>query len=234
MNTREMILKNKSVILLSGGLDSLMSLAIGKEKYTIDLAITFDYGQKSLKQEIFASKKICKYFKIDHKIIKLDWLKEITNTSLVSEKAIPEVTLANLDSNEFVQKSAEAVWVPNRNGLFLNVAACFADSFGYEYIIFGANKEEGTTFLDNTQDFIDKINASFEFSTLQKPKVIAPLINFDKNDIVKIAIEKSAPLELTRSCYSNKDKNCGVCESCVRLKRALKSNNCENIIEKIF
>lgn len=224
----------KSIILLSGGLDSLVSLAIAKEEYNIELALTFDYGQKSVLQEIEASKKICEFYKINHKIIKLDWLKEITQTALVSEKEIPLTSLNDLSSNEFVNKSAASVWVPNRNGVFLNIAASFADSYGYDYIIFGANKEEGTTFPDNTQEFIDKINMAFEFSTQNHTKAYAPLINLNKNDIVSAALEKKTPLELTRSCYSTQGKHCGVCESCVRLKRALEENNCTEIIRELF
>lgn len=224
----------KSIILLSGGLDSFVSLALAKDEYNIKLALTFDYGQKSAQQEIAAAKKICGYYNIEHKVIKLDWLREITKTSLVSEKEVPLTTLKDLSSDEFINKSAISVWVPNRNGAFLNIAAAFADSYDYDYIIFGANKEEGTTFPDNTQDFIDKINASFEYSTQKKPKVYAPLINLNKGDIVKNAVEHKVPLELTRSCYSTKDKHCGVCESCVRLKRALEENNCTEIIEKLF
>lgn len=224
----------KSIVLLSGGLDSFVSLGLKKDEYNIKLALTFDYGQKSAFQEIEASRKICTYYNIEHKIIKLDWLKEITQTALVSENEVPLTTLDDLNSDEFVNKSAVSVWVPNRNGTFLNIAAAFADSYGYDYIIFGANKEEGTTFPDNTQEFIDKINESFKYSTLKKPKVFAPLINLDKDDIVKSAVENNVPLKLTRSCYSIQDKHCGVCESCVRLKRALESNNCIDVIRELF
>ena len=225
---------NKSIILLSGGLDSLVSLTLAKDEYNVKLALTFDYGQKSAEREIYASKKICEHFDVEHKIIKLDWLKEITQTALVSEKEIPQTSLEDLDSDEFVNKSAVSVWVPNRNGAFLNIAASFADSYDFDYIIFGANKEEGTTFPDNTQEFIDRLNAAFEYSTQKQPKAIAPLINLTKNDIVKVAVEHSAPLELTRSCYSTQDKHCGICESCVRLKRALVQNNCNDIIGRLF
>lgn len=224
----------KSVILLSGGLDSLVSLALAKQEYNITLALTFDYGQKAVKNEIKASKEICDFYEIEHKVIKLDWLKEITQTALVGNKEVPKPSLADLNSEEFTKKSAESVWVPNRNGVLLNIAAAYADSYGYNFIIFGANKEEGQTFPDNTQEFIDKINASFEFSTLVKPKVCAPLINLDKNDIVKKAIEICVPLELTRSCYGNQAKHCGVCESCMRLKRALNENDCNEIVKELF
>lgn len=224
----------KSIILLSGGLDSFVSLALTKEEYNVQLALTFDYGQKSAEQEIASSAKICEHYNIENKVIKLDWLKEITNTALVSDKEIPVTDLMDLLSDDFVENSAASVWVPNRNGAFLNIAASFADSFNYDYIIFGANKEEGATFPDNTQEFIDRINAAFEYSTQNKPKAYAPLINLSKNDIVKKAVEACVPLEMTRSCYSKKDKHCGVCESCIRLKRALTENNCDEIIETLF
>jgi len=224
----------KSIILLSGGLDSLASLGLTKDEYNVKLALTFDYGQKSVEREVSASKKICDYYGVEHKVIKLDWLKEITQTSLVSDKEIPITSLDDLSSDEFVNKSAASVWVPNRNGAFLNIAAAYADSYDYDFIIFGANQEEGTTFPDNTQEFIDRINLAFEYSTQKRPKAYAPLINLTKNDIVKSAIEAKVPLELTRSCYSTQEKHCGVCESCVRLKRALLKNNCEEIIRVLF
>ncbi len=218
---------SKGIILLSGGLDSLVSLGLGMQKYGISLALTFDYGQKALEQEVSTSKNICDYYKIEHKVIKLDWLKNVTHTALVEDKELPE----GIDNPE---DSAKSVWVPNRNGLFLNIAGSFADGNDYDYIIIGANKEEGQTFPDNTQEFIDRINAEFEFSTQKHPKVVAPLINYDKNDIVKQAIEHNIPLEFVRSCYSNGKKHCGKCESCTRLKNALIANGDTHYIKELF
>ena len=217
----------KSIILLSGGLDSLICLGLCKDEYNVELALTFDYGQKSAGKEIEASKKISEYYNVSHKVIKLDWLKEITNTALVSDKELPH----GIDNPE---ESAKAVWVPNRNGLFLNIAGCYADSFGYDYIFIGANQEEAVTFPDNTAEFINTVNAEFEYSTMVRPKVVAPLINFNKNDIVKKALEAGVPLELTQSCYKNSAGHCGECESCTRLKNALKANNDTKYTEILF
>ncbi len=212
----------KSIILLSGGLDSLACLAMTREKYNCELAITFDYGQKALDKEIEASKKICEFYNVEHKIIKLDFLKEITQTALVSDKEVPQ------------DYDMKAVWVPNRNGLFLNIAGSYADSYGYNYIIIGANKEEGKTFPDNTLEFAKRVEAEFEFSTLIQPKILIPLIEMDKEEIVKTVIDLKAPLELVHSCYLGGDKNCGKCESCLHLIEALKKNNAEDFIKKLF
>ena len=219
----------KSIVLLSGGLDSLVSLGLKRNELNVSLALTFDYGQKSAQQEIDASKKICEYYGIEHEIIKLDWLKNITQTSLVSDDKIPMGDALN-DGNQ----SMKSVWVPNRNGLFLNIAGSYADSYGYDYVLIGANKEEAQTFSDNTQEFIDAINKEFEYSTQNAPKVVAPLINYIKNDIVMLALDSGIPLELTRSCYQGGAKHCGICESCVRLKNSLLANNDQKYIKVLF
>ena len=215
---------NKAVILMSGGLDSLVSLAVCKSKGDIDvkLGLTFDYGQKSAVNEIKASKKICEYYNIEHKIITLDWLKEITHTALVADKDIPV-------DNFSTKISAETVWVPNRNSLFLNIAASFCDSLKYKYIVYGANKEEANIFPDNTEEFRKQVSKVFKTSTLVAPMVIAPLINYNKDDIVKLALALTAPLELVTSCYNSGDKHCGKCESCYYLKKALITNNCNEL-----
>ena len=217
----------KSIILLSGGLDSTVLAGVSKDEYNIELALTFDYGQKAAKQELEAAIHIADYYNIKHQIIKLPFLKEITKTSPVSNDDIPKDNLGTLNS-------AKLVWIPNRNGLFLNIAAAFADSCGYTHILFGANKEEGETFPDNTKEFTDALTKSFEFSTLVKVKAAAPLINYNKNDIVSLAIKHSVPLEMVWSCYGGGEKNCGICESCIRLKSALVYNNAQEYMERLF
>lgn len=219
----------QSIILLSGGLDSLVSLGLKHKELNITLALTFDYGQKSVSKEITASKKICQHYNIQHEVIILDWLRNITQTALVRGNNIP--TGDELNTPE---QSAKSVWVPNRNGLFLNIAGSYADSFGYDYILIGANKEEGLTFPDNTQEFIDAVNNEFEFSTQKHPKVVAPLINYDKNDIVMLALQNSIPLELTMSCYQSEEGHCGICESCTRLKNALALNHDQKYTNILF
>ena len=220
---------NKAVILLSGGLDSIVALdcAMRDENFDVELALTFDYGQKALNKEMETSEKIAAYYGIKHKVIKLDWLKDITKTALVSGRDIPTENL-NTES------SAASVWVPNRNALFLNIAACFCDAANIKYIIYGANKDEGQTFPDNTENFRDQLTDLFKTSTLVQPRVLAPLINYGKDDIVKIAVENSVPLELVWSCYKSGDKHCGECESCKHLKQALITNHCKEYIDLLF
>lgn len=228
----------KAILLLSGGLDSIVSLACTKAMgIEVEIALTFDYGQKSFQKEYEASKKISEFYGIEHKAISLDWLREITNSSLVKDEDVPDIEIEKLDSIQVTNESMKSVWVPNRNGLFINIAAAFADSYSYDYIIIGANKEEAATFSDNSIQFINDINKSLETSTNKNIKVLAPLIDMDKNEIVKKAVELNVPLEFINSCYNNTQKHCGRCESCNRLKRALQNISWvgkTELIEKLF
>ena len=225
---------NKAIILLSGGLDSVVSLAKIVNTYNEILALTFDYGQKAFISEKKASEQISKFYDIRHKIIKLDWLGEISNSTLNTEENVPVLSSQSLNNKEITQKSAKSVWVPNRNGLFINIASCFADAKNYDDIIIGANKEEGETFKDNSKEFTEAVNNSLKHSVNGKINVKAPLIECTKEDIIKIGIELNVPFEYIHSCYYSNEKHCGKCESCQRLKRALKLNGRTDIINKIF
>lgn len=227
---------NNAIILLSGGLDSVVSLAIEKEKYNKILALTFSYGQKSFLSEKKASENISAYYNIKHEIISLDWLAKISTSSLNlnNNKSIPQLNSEDLDNQKIVENTAESVWVPNRNSLFVNIAACYAEALDYNTIILGANKEEGETFKDNSINFINAINNSLKNSVNKSIKLNAPLINMTKEDIVKKGIRLNVPFDLIYSCYNSHEKHCGICESCQRLKRALLLNKREDLIKKIF
>ncbi len=225
---------NSSIVLLSGGLDSVVSLAQVKEYCDDILVLTFNYGQKSFYSEKTASEKIAQFYNAEHKIIDLDWLSKISQSSLNTKESVPSVSVFDLDNEIITKKSAKSVWVPNRNGLFVNIAACFADALNIEYIVIGANKEEGATFKDNTVDFINSVNNSLKNSTDNNVKLIAPLIDMTKYEIVSEALRLKVPFEYIHSCYEGSEKNCGNCESCKRLKRALELNNRFDIIKDIF
>ena len=132
----------------------------------------------------------------------------------------------------------KAVWVPNRNGLFLNIAAMYCDSFNIDYIIFGANKEEAGTFSDNSIQFNNIADEFFKLSTLKKPKILAPCANLEKYEIVQEGVNLNVDFSLLKSCYNSIKKtgksHCGVCESCKRLHSAIVKSNNKNLLNIIF
>lgn len=210
-----------AIILLSGGLDSLVALDMAKKDYDIKLALTFDYNQKAFIQEEKAAKEICKFYNIEQKTIILPFLKEIVNNALT-------------DSNNNNFNDLSQVWVANRNGLFLNIAACFADKFKYDYIIFGANKEEAVDFSDNSEAFVNLNNEYFKYSTLNNIKVLAPTLQLDKIQIINYAIDNNVPLHLIKSCYTDSKKHCSQCMSCKHLYNAILKSKKPSLIKELF
>lgn len=212
----------RSIVLLSSGLDSTVNFCKALRETEVVLSLTFDYGQKSAKREMAQAKKISEKFGVACRAIHLDWLKEITKTSLVDPGVkIPHLALSDLDDREITQKSAAAVWVPNRNGVFIHIAAAIAEAMTAGLIVVGFNAEEAEMFPDNSQEFIDRINRSLEFSTLTKPKVICYTASLNKREIVQLGRELNAPFDLMWSCYEGGGEMCGKCESCLRFVRAI-------------
>ena len=211
----------KAISVLSGGLDCTVATSVFSRDYEI-YAITFNYGQKSFKRELKASKEICTKMNWQHEVIYLPWLAKISNSSLNTSEDIPELSNDDLDDIKKSSESASSVWVPARNTVFTSIALSYAESMGAEIIIVGWNCEEGTTFPDNSQEYLDEFNELIKVGSPENIKIEAPAIDLNKEEIVKLGLEVGAPIELSYSCYKGEDKHCGVCESCMRRKRAFK------------
>lgn len=220
----------KAISVLSGGLDCVVSTCVYAKDYEIH-AITFNYGQKAFKQELKASQEICKKMGFEHTVIDLSWLANISTSSLNTQEDIPEVSDEDLDDIEKSSETASSVWVPARNMVFTSIAASFAESIGAEIIIVGWDKEEATTFPDNSKEFLDKFNELIDVGSPNEIEIKAPAIDLDKEEIVKLGVEVEAPIEMSYSCYKGGEKHCGVCESCMRRKRAFMKAGVEDLTE---
>ncbi|MDO5848220.1 MAG: 7-cyano-7-deazaguanine synthase QueC [Methanobrevibacter sp.] len=214
-------MSKKAISVLSGGLDSTVATSVYAKDYDIH-AITFDYGQRSVDREIKAAKEICEKMGFEHTIIDLKWLGEISNSSLTSDNEVPELNEDELDDLEICSQTASSVWVPARNTVFTAIATALAESIGAEIIIVGWDKEEAATFPDNSKEFLEAFNKLIQIGSPDNIEVKAPAIDLDKDEIVELGESVNAPMKLSYSCYMGEENHCGVCESCMRRKRAFK------------
>ncbi len=231
-------MKNTAIVLLSAGLDSTTSLALAREAgVDITHAIAFDYGQKAARSEWAQAQKIAAHYDLYLQKVDLPWL-GVLNTSALSEnnpEALPQIDIESLDNVMGVTlASAARVWVPNRNGLFMNIAAVWADRFELQEIITGFNAEEAMTFPDNTPQFATAITQSLAYSTQVQPTVKSYVQHLNKIEVVQEALRLQVPLELLWSCYASGDHHCGRCESCSRLKRALQVAQQQSLMKTLF
>jgi len=207
----------EAVALLSGGLDSTVAFALTAKRTA--LALTFDYGQRAAKREIAAARAIARRYRVAHRAIALPWLASITSTALVSRKAA--LPSPDLEDRAATCRSAAAVWVPNRNGAMINVAAAFAEAEGAGEVVVGFNIEEGSTFPDNTRAYMRAATRALGYSTANGVRVASPTAGWDKARIVAEGRRIGAPLDLIWPCYEGGRAWCRRCESCKRSLRAL-------------
>ncbi len=227
--------RRKSLILLSGGLDSAANLAFAHHFDEPLLALTIDYGQRAVQPEIQAAKKLAAYYGVEHQVLDLKWLGALGGSSLTSKKIdVPQMASNQLDDLKKAQETAKQVWVPNRNGLFINAAAAIAESRGFHQVVVGFNKEEAATFPDNSSQFLGVATLSLKYSTSIGIKVACYTDMLMKTEIVQALrnLEMKFPFEMVWSCYhSGEDtggKMCGKCESCQRFIRATGSSVTES------
>jgi 7-cyano-7-deazaguanine synthase len=210
-----------AVVLLSGGLDSAVNLALAARDGRARLALTMRYGQRAEAPECAAAEALCAFYKVPWRSIDVRWLGEVNPTLLTRAGLLPQPSAAELDSMEASGDSMRAVWVSNRNGVFLNVAAAYAEALGDVDVLAGFNREEAATFPDNSGDFLEAVNRAFSFSTLNGVRASSYTIDWDKTRILRQALDVKLPLDKVWSCYEAGPVRCWKCESCRRSERAL-------------
>jgi 7-cyano-7-deazaguanine synthase len=219
-----------SVVLLSGGLDSSANLAFAAERDTVVLALHVDYGQRAAAPEWRASRALAEHYGVKIERIEIPWLGALGGSSLTDKsRDVPELKASELDTLPKIQETAKAVWVPNRNGVLLNVAAAYAERFRAKRIVVGFNREEATTFPDNSRAFLDQTTRAFAYSTRNGVEAYCYTTAMDKTEIVGAlkALARPFPHALVWSCYHAGSAPCGRCESCGRHDRALRAGGIE-------
>lgn len=217
-------MKSDSIILLSGGLDSTANLAFAVEQGKHPLCLTIRYGQRAEHSEILATRRLTEYYGVSHEVIDLGWLGHMGGSSLTdSARTIPTIHSSELDTKSVTESTAKSVWVPNRNGIFIEIAGAIADSRKISEIYVGFNAEEAVTFPDNSTAYMNAINQALSFSTSNQAKVQSFTHTLTKREIVaKLReLKRPFPFDLVWSCYFSGTKACGTCESCQRYLRAV-------------
>lgn len=189
----------KTVVLLSGGLDSAVALAL--QTGDVD-ALTVDYGQRHAR-EIMAAKDIAGHYRVAHTVVTVDPVL-FKGSALTGTGAVPIGHATTPD----------ATYVPARNTVLLALAAARAESIGAKRIVIGANADDAAGYPDCRRAFIEAFRDVLMHGTLGGVWVQAPLIDMRRRDIRDRATELNVPVELTWSCYVGGDEPCGECGAC--------------------
>ena len=202
----------KAVLLLSGGLDSCVTASIAKKEYNATLyTLTMQYGQ-SHRRELESAKNISEYLDaVEHKIISIDTSLFTKSTLVGKPDEIPERKL------EEIERGIPSTYVPARNTIFLSYALAYAENYDIDAIFMGANAIDYSGYTDCRPEYIEALQRVADLGTKRgvegrSIKIITPLIELSKSEIIRKGLDLDAPLHLTWSCYRGGEKACeGVC-----------------------
>jgi len=220
----------EALVLLSGGLDSTVCATLAVQRFgrTNVRALSFTYGQKHAHWEWVAAGQVAANLKLvclyDEAVGNL--FPEDASTLMKQGAPVPEVSYHDIEG-------VSPTYVPFRNGTLLSIATIKALSVGCDLIYFGAHAEDaaGWAYPDCTPEFIGAMAAAIYVGTYHKVRLVAPLADKTKADIIKLGIEINAPLHLTRSCYVDSPLSCGKCPTCRSRLEAFASLNMVDPIE---
>lgn len=205
-----MSVKEKAVVLLSGGMDSCVTTAIANETNALAL-LHASYGQRTESRERQAFEEIAEFYGVTQKlVVRLGSLREIGGSALTDERiAVPE----NFHGN---RSEIPVTYVPFRNAHFLSVAVSWAEVIGATSIFIGAVAEDSSGYPDCRPEYYRVFNELVREGTRPEThvEIRTPVIHMRKSEIIRRGMELKAPLGCTWSCYQGEEEACGVCDSC--------------------
>jgi len=212
----------QAVVLLSGGMDSCVTLAIARERHGVGsvAAVHAGYGQRTQARERRAFEEIADFYGIRERlVVQLDHFRAIGGSALTDQKiAVPEDGLAA----EASQPKIPVTYVPFRNAHFLSVAVSWAEAMGAEAVYIGAVAEDSSGYPDCRPEYYQAFQELVRAGTRPETRIdiVTPVIRMRKSEIIGRGVELGAPLHLTWSCYQSEDAACGACDSCLLRLRA--------------
>lgn len=211
------------VLIYSGGLDSTALLySLIKMKAEV-VALSFNYGQRHVK-ELAGAAVIARKAGVKHHVIDLSPLGMILQSNLTdNSKEVPE--------GHYAEESMKATVVPNRNMIMLSIAIGHAISLKYNHVAYAAHGGDHTIYPDCRPEFVDKMDSVARICDWRGVKIYAPFLKFTKAECVKVGVDSGAPLGLTWSCYKGLGVHCGKCGSCTERKEAFKVAGVEDPTE---
>jgi len=218
----------KAIVILSGGMDSAVVLAHACSMYESKhvVALTFDYGQRHVK-EINAAKDLARFYNVEHIIFAVD-LTQIGGSALTDKSiSVPEFK-KDLRKSDHVALS----YVPMRNTIFIAIAAAFAEVLGIQEIYTGFNWIDSGGYPDTRKSYVNAINRMLSIGSRDQPKVFTPLIHMTKVQIVKYGEQLHVPWHLSWSCYEGNQHPCGKCNACIQREKGFRGANVNDPVVK--
>ena len=201
-----------SIIILSGGMDSVTLLHYRKER--IALAVSFDYGSNHNAREIECARKQCEILGIEHLVISLEFMGKYFKSSLLEgADKIPE--------GHYADDNMKSTVVPFRNGIMLSIACGLAESRCLLHVMMANHGGDHAIYPDCRPEFVESMSDAMRSGTYDGVDILAEFTNITKSDIARLGKTLGVDYSMTYSCYKGGEKHCGKCGTCVERKEAM-------------
>lgn len=217
-------MNKKVVVIYSGGMDSFTVLHKAIESGLTPYALTFDYGQRHIK-EIEVAKSVCNELGINHKVIDISAINQLIGGSSLTDNSI-DVALGHYQEDNML-----STVVPNRNMILLSLAIGYAVSIKADQVYYGAHSGDHAIYPDCRPEFVEKMNDVAAIANYEKTEIFSPYLNSDKIGILKDGLKMGLDYSKTWTCYNGREKACGLCGSCVERLEAFAKNGLDDPIE---
>jgi len=210
-------MKEKVVVIYSGGMDSFTVLHKALEQGKDVYPLTFNYGQRHSKEIEYAA-DVCKELNISHKVVDISAINQLmTGSSLTSDIDIPE--------GHYEEDSMKSTVVPNRNMVLLSMAIAYAVSIDARAVYYGAHSGDHAIYPDCRPEFVEKMNDVSQIANYDPVDIVSPYIKQDKIGILRDGLRMGLDYGQSWTCYNGREKACGQCGSCQERLEAFKLNN---------
>jgi 7-cyano-7-deazaguanine synthase len=216
----------RGIILVSGGMDSLVTAAIAQDECDETYFLHVNYGQKTAFKEKSCFEKIVKHYQPKKSlIVDINYLKQIGGSSLTDDKML----VKDFSGTTEIPDS----YVPFRNANLICIAVSWAEVIGANRIYLGAVEEDSSGYPDCRDIFFTAMEKAIATGTKNEFPITlhTPIIHKTKAEIVKIGKELNAPFSFSWSCYRENEIACGTCDSCVLRLKAFRDAGFEDEIE---
>jgi len=206
------------VAIVSGGMDSVTLLYyLIKVKGRQPAVISFKYGQKHVKEVTLVGEHVRLLGLTDHLVCDLSPMSDLFKTSALvsSELTVPTMQQVQGDSQP-------VTYVPNRNMIFLSLAAAYAESHAASEVFYGAQKHDLYGYWDTTLEFLEQINQVYSLNRKTPIRIEAPFVTYSKADILREGFALGVDYGKTWSCYQGESVACGICPTCAERLAAFK------------
>jgi len=201
-------------VLFSGGIDSTTALYWALKRYEQVFPLTFDYGQRH-RVEIRLAGRLVRKLGLVRTVLKVD-LSQVGGSALTD----PSLRLPRFKTSARLPAGPPATYVPFRNGIFLAIAAAWAEARGVRDLVCGFHIIDSPDYPDTRKEFVRAMERAINLGTAAafggpKTRVLAPFLGLSKAGIIRRGLALGADYSTSLSCYAGREAPCRTCSSCI-------------------